>query len=106
MTYKTGNGDNFTKKLWQSGSLGKSLLQYLEMQNIGLTYNMRITTFGISYLNPYVDRSNPTGISLRKYQFECGESSQHRTGLQPVQQQVYDEREPAPESLQQCHRGL
>jgi outer membrane receptor protein involved in Fe transport len=63
VTYKTGNGDNFTKNygnLVPSASLSYNISQ---MQNIGLTYNMRITRPGISYLNPYVDRSNPTGIS-------------------------------------------
>ena len=30
------------------------------MQNIGLSYNMRISRPGISYLNPYVDTSDPT----------------------------------------------
>lgn len=32
--------------------------------NIGLTYNMRITRPGISYMNPYVDRSDPTSVSF------------------------------------------
>ena len=32
--------------------------------NIGLTYNMRIARPGISYMNPYVDRSDPTTISF------------------------------------------
>lgn len=31
--------------------------------NLGLTYNMRIARPGISYLNPFVDRSTPTVIS-------------------------------------------
>ena len=30
------------------------------MQNIGLSYNLRISRPGITYLNPYVDQSNPT----------------------------------------------
>ena len=32
-------------------------------QNIGLSYNMRISRPGISYLNPYVDKSDPTALS-------------------------------------------
>ena len=32
-------------------------------QNIGLTYNLRISRPGITYLNPYVDRSNPTALT-------------------------------------------
>ena len=33
------------------------------IQNIGLSYNMRISRPGISYLNPYVDTSDPTALS-------------------------------------------
>ena len=32
-------------------------------QNIGLSYNMRISRPGITYLNPYVDTTDPTSIS-------------------------------------------
>ena len=32
-------------------------------QNIGLSYNMRISRPGISYLNPYVDKSDPTALT-------------------------------------------
>ena len=32
-------------------------------QNIGLTYNMRISRPGISYLNPYVDTTDPTALT-------------------------------------------
>ena len=31
--------------------------------NIGLNYNMRISRPGISYLNPYIDRSIPTVLT-------------------------------------------
>ena len=31
--------------------------------NLGLNYNMRISRPGVSYLNPYIDRSNPTVLS-------------------------------------------
>ena len=34
-----------------------------QTQNIGLSYNMRISRPGISYLNPYVDTSDPTSRS-------------------------------------------
>lgn len=33
------------------------------MQNIGLSYNMRISRPGISYLNPYVNTSDPTALT-------------------------------------------
>ncbi|MBR1569580.1 MAG: TonB-dependent receptor [Bacteroidales bacterium] len=32
-------------------------------QNIGISYNMRISRPGITYLNPYVDTSDPTALS-------------------------------------------
>ncbi len=34
-----------------------------QMENVGLTYNRRIQRPGITYLNPYVDRSSPTSIT-------------------------------------------
>jgi hypothetical protein len=58
--YHLGNGDDFKKDY---GSLVPSAsLQYTIGQgsNLGLTYNMRISRPGITYLNPYVDKTNPT----------------------------------------------
>lgn len=40
-------------------------------QNIGLTYNMRISRPGISFLNPYVDRTDPTSITYGNTDLEC-----------------------------------
>ena len=60
--YHLGNGNNFKTNY---GSLVPTAsLQYnLGMgSNLGLTYNMRISRPGISYLNPYVDKSNPIAI--------------------------------------------
>ena len=57
--YHLGNGEDFKKNY---GTLVPSAsLQYTISQgsNLGLTYNMRISRPGISYLNPYVDKSNP-----------------------------------------------
>ncbi len=61
--YKKGNGEDFSKdygSLVPSASLSYSLAP---TQNIGLTYNMRISRPGITYLNPYVDRSSPTMLT-------------------------------------------
>ncbi len=61
--YHLGNGDDFKKDY---GSLVPTAsLQYnLGVgSNLGLTYNMRISRPGISYLNPYVDKTNPIAIS-------------------------------------------
>ena len=61
--YHLGNGEDFKKNY---GSLVPTAsLQYTISQgsNLGLTYNMRISRPGISYLNPYVDKTNPIAIS-------------------------------------------
>ncbi len=61
--YKLGNGADFSKEygtLVPSAALSYSLAP---TQNIGLTYNMRISRPGISYLNPYVDRSDPNSLT-------------------------------------------
>ena len=61
--YHLGNGEDFSKNY---GSLVPTAsLQYNLSQgsNLGLSYNMRISRPGISYLNPYVDRTDPTSIS-------------------------------------------
>ena len=60
--YHLGNGDNFSTSY---GSLVPTAsMQYnLGMgSNLGLTYNMRISRPGISYLNPYIDKSNPIAL--------------------------------------------
>ena len=61
--YHLGNGDDFSTSY---GSLVPTAsLQYnLGMgSNLGLTYNMRISRPGISYLNPYVDKTNPIALT-------------------------------------------
>jgi hypothetical protein len=61
--YHLGNGEDFKKDY---GTLVPSAsLQYTISQgsNLGLTYNMRISRPGISYVNPYVDKSNPIALT-------------------------------------------
>ena len=61
--YHLGNGQDFKNDygtLVPSASLS---FTPSPMSNIGLTYNMRISRPGITYLNPYVDRSNPTALT-------------------------------------------
>lgn len=61
--FNKGKGENFTKNygnLVPSASISMPLSM---TSSIGLTYNMRIARPGITYLNPYVDRSQPTAIS-------------------------------------------
>ena len=50
-----------------SYSLGQS-------SNIGLTYNLRISRPGISMLNPYVDKSDPTALSYGNTNLKCEEA--------------------------------
>lgn len=61
--YHLGNGQDFSTSY---GSLVPTAsMQYTISQgsNLGLTYNMRISRPGISYLNPYVDKTNPIALS-------------------------------------------
>ena len=61
--YNFGNGYDFSTNY---GSLvTNASLQYnISMgSNLGLTYNMRISRPGITYLNPYVDKTNPIAVS-------------------------------------------
>lgn len=48
-------------------------------QNIGLTYNMRIARPGITYLNPYIDRSEPTSVAYGNKDLEVEKI--HNIGL-------------------------
>ena len=60
--YRLGQGQNFSTSygsLVPSASLSYTLAP---TSNIGLTYNMRISRPGISYLNPYVNRADPNSL--------------------------------------------
>ena len=74
--YASGNGDDFKKdygNLVPSASLSYSIAPGM---NIGMNYSMRITRPGITYLNPYVDRSNPTSISYGNTDLDVEKSHQ------------------------------
>ena len=60
---RLGQTDNF--KLDYGNLVPSANLSYKinDSQNIGATYNLRISRPGITLLNPYVDRSDPTSIS-------------------------------------------
>lgn len=69
--YVTGQGENFSMRY---GNLVPSAnLSYMlsANQNIGVTYNMRISRPGIGYLNPYVDKSDPTSLSYGNTDLKC-----------------------------------
>lgn len=61
--YHLGNGQDF--KTGYGNLVPTTSLQYTLSQgsNLGLTYNMRISRPGISYLNPYVDKTNPIALT-------------------------------------------
>ena len=61
--YHLGNGEDFKKNY--GNLVPTASLQYTLSQgsNLGLTYNMRISRPGISYLNPSVAKSNPIAVT-------------------------------------------
>lgn len=61
--YHFGNGFDFSTDYGRL--VTNASLQYnISMgSNLGLTYNMRISRPGITYLNPYVDKSNPIAVT-------------------------------------------
>lgn len=61
--YHLGNGQDFSTNY--SSLVPTASLQYNLSQgsNLGLSYNMRISRPGISYLNPYVDKTNPIALT-------------------------------------------
>lgn len=77
--YKLGSGENFDKNygnLVPSASISYAISQTM---NIGVNYGMRISRPGISYLNPYVDNSNPTSIKYGNSNLDTEKS--HSIGL-------------------------
>lgn len=77
--YRLGNTEDFKTNygnLVPSASLSYMLAP---TSNIGLTYNMRISRPGISYLNPYVDRTNPTALTYGNSDLDVEKS--HNIGL-------------------------
>ena len=77
--YRLGNNGDFSTNygnLIPSASLSYS---FGPTTNIGLTYNMRIARPGISYLNPYVDRTNPTALTYGNSDLDVEKS--HNIGL-------------------------
>lgn len=62
VSYELGNGENFKKNYGSLVPSGSISYAFAPTVNLGLAYNMRISRPGISYLNPYVERSMPTAI--------------------------------------------
>lgn len=77
--YKQGDGQNYSTDY---GNLVPSLSLNVRpsmTSNIGLTYNIRISRPGITYLNPYIDRTNPLQISYGNSDLEVEKN--HNIGL-------------------------
>ena len=63
VAYRLGNGEDFKTSYGNLVPSANLSYNFAAATNIGLTYNMRISRPGISYLNPYVNRSNPIALS-------------------------------------------
>lgn len=61
--YSLGKGDKYSKNYGTLVPSASLTFSPSYTSNIGMSYAMNISRPGISYLNPYVDRSNPTSIS-------------------------------------------
>lgn len=72
--FHEGKGDNFSKNY---GNLVPSLSTSYSLMpgsSVGLNYNMRISRPGITYLNPYVDQSDPTALTYGNENLEVEKS--------------------------------
>ena len=63
VAYKLGGGNDFSTDYGNLVPSASVSYAFAPTTNLGLTYNMRISRPGITYLNPYVDRSDPTARS-------------------------------------------
>ena len=79
VAYHLGNGEDFKTNYGNLVPSANLSYNFAPATNIGLTYNMRISRPGISYLNPYVDRSNPIALSYGNPDLETEKA--HSLGL-------------------------
>ena len=63
VSYELGNGQNFKKNYGNLVPTASLSYAFAPTTNLGINYNMRISRPGISFLNPYVDRSQTTSIT-------------------------------------------
>lgn len=61
--YRLGNGTDFKKRYGNLVPTATVSYAFAPVVNLGLSYNMRISRPSISYLNPYIERSNPTQLT-------------------------------------------
>ena len=98
--YHAGNGSDFSNSygiLVPSASLSYTLSP---SSNIGINYNMRISRPGISYLNPYVDRSNPTALSYGNPDLDVEKSQYVGLAYNHVHIKTFNQSHP----IRQLHR--
>lgn len=72
--FRSGNGENFSMDYGNLVPSANLSYQIADNQNIGLTYNMRISRPGISYLNPFVDRTDPSSVKYGNTDLESEEA--------------------------------
>ena len=61
--YHLGHGQDFNTNYGSLVPTASMQFTFSQTSNLGLTYNMRISRPGISYLNPYVDKTNPIALT-------------------------------------------
>ena len=77
--YRLGTTSDFSTNYGNMVPSASLSYSFSPTTNLGLTYNMRIARPGISYLNPYVDRSNPTALTYGNSDLDVEKS--HNIGL-------------------------
>ena len=77
--YRLGKINDFSTNYGNMVPSASLSYSFSPTTNLGLTYNMRIARPGISYLNPYVDRSNPTALTYGNSDLDVEKS--HNIGL-------------------------
>lgn len=77
--FQTADGTDFHNDYGNLVPTASVTWQMLSFANLGLTYNMRISRPGISYLNPYVDRSTVGAMTYGNPDLDAEKS--HQIGL-------------------------
>lgn len=63
VSYAAGQGEDFSMRYVNLVPSASVQYNIGATGNIGLAYNMRVSRPGITYLNPYIDRTDPTQLS-------------------------------------------
>lgn len=79
ISYAQGKGSNYKKDYGTFIPSASLTYNVAPMINIGVNYAMHIIRPGISYLNPYIDKSNPTALTYGNPQLDVEKA--HNIGL-------------------------